>query len=204
MLQPFIPVCIVSHNEVILFIVGIEQHQRSVLCSLSTPDEYIHSFLLSLLLFFLGSSSLFLCSASLSGFKSLCRGFLLADVANFSFLWNSSPFGIEQILPSHQRPSYSVILFKTKSIPGHSRRWGKNYGQQRTKLFVSLNSAKRSAETWFFILWTNKPVSLKARLTDRAAVDQKASLTFQSATAQIRQRRSFWDVRRLSDVLGGK
>lgn len=56
----------------------------------------------------------------------------------------------------------------------------------------------------FFILWTNKPISLKARLTDRAAVDQKASLTFQSATAQIRQQQPFWDGRRLSDVLGGQ
>lgn len=204
MLKPFISVSIVSHNEVILLIVEIEQHQRSALCSFETPDESIHSFLLNLLLFFLGRSSLV--SLFYFSFRLHFCGSLLADVANFSFFFSETHLHLgflEQILPSRQRPSSSVFLF-TKSIPGHSRRWGTNYWQQHTKLFVSLNSTKRSAEAWFFILWTNGPIGLKASLTDRAAVDQKASLTFQSDAAQIRQRRPFWDGCRLSDVLGGQ
>lgn len=67
------------HNEVIIFTVENEQHQRCVLCSFATSDEYIHS-LLNFLLFFLGSSSLL--SAFLSGLN-LCHS-LLADVGVFS------------------------------------------------------------------------------------------------------------------------
>lgn len=93
MLEPFIPASIVSHNEVILFIVTveIEKHQRSVLCSSSTLDEYIHCFPLNLLLFSLGSSSLFCVSFRI---KSLCCRSPLAEVASFLFFpWNSSPIG---------------------------------------------------------------------------------------------------------------
>lgn len=98
MLEPFNPVSIVRHNEVTVFIVSveIEKHQRSVLCSFSTPDEYIHSFLLNLLIFSLGGSSLFCFAFRL---KSLCWGSRLADDASF-FLWNSSPFGNSCTNPS--------------------------------------------------------------------------------------------------------
>ncbi len=108
MLEPFIPVSIVSHNEVILFIVTveIEKHQRSVLCSSSTLDEYIHSFPLSLLLFSLGSSSLFSVSFRI---KSLCCRSLLAEVASSFFLWNSSPVGISWTNPSF--PSKTFFFY---------------------------------------------------------------------------------------------
>lgn len=86
MLKPFISVSIVSHNEVILLIVEIEQHQRSALCSFETPDESIHSFLLNLLLFFLGRSSLV--SLFYFSFRLHFCGSLLADVANFSFFFS--------------------------------------------------------------------------------------------------------------------
>lgn len=191
MLEPFIPVSIVSHNEVLLFIatIELEKHQRYL--PLSTPDEYIHSFPLNVLLFSLASSTLFCFSFRR---KSLCCPSPLANVAPFFFSSElHRHFGfLQQIHLSHQRPS-SVLICETKSIPGHSRRRGTNPQQQQTKLLVSLNSTKRSSD-WrldFSILWTSKLISLKASLTDRAAVDQKASFTFQSVTGQIRQRRPF-------------
>lgn len=78
---------------------------------------------------------------------------------------------------------------------------------------VSPNLTKRSSD-WrldlvFFnfapsrSVWTNKLISLKASLTDRAAADQKASLTFQSVTGQIRQQRAFRAGIHLSDAAAG-
>lgn len=151
-----------------------------------------------------------LCSAPLSGLNLFavacwcCQFFflLLLPPLKLISIWD---FLNKSFFSPHQRPPSSVFLFKAKSIPGRSRRWGTNHRRQHTKLFVSLNSTKRSSDQRLdFSLsgQTNRSV-LKASLTDGAAVHQKASLTFQSAAAQIRQRRPFWDGRRLSDVLGG-
>lgn len=128
------------------------------------------------------------------------------------FLQYSSPFGISCTNPfSHQSTSCSsVFLFKTKSIPGYSRGHETNHWQQRQNyLYLLIQQRGQWTEGLIFIFsllifWTNKPISLKASLTDGAAVDQKASLTFQSATAQIRQQQPFWDGCHLSDVLGGQ
>lgn len=145
MLKPFIPVSIVSYNEVFLFIltVEIEKHQRSVLCSFSTLDEYIHSFPLNLLLFFLGSSSLFCFSFRL---KSLCRRSLPADDASFLPLklisiWdflNKSFFPIKDLL--------LLSFFSRLNQYLDSRRWETNHRQQQTKLFVTLNATRRSSD----------------------------------------------------------
>lgn len=159
---------------------------------------FIPSFL-NLLIFSLASSSLFCFAFRL---KSLCCRSRLADDASFFSSETHLHLGIlVQILLSHQRPS--VFPFKAKSIPGHSRSSGTNCWQQ-TKLFVSLNSEVSGLEAWFFIPRTNKLISLKASLTDMAAVNQKASLTFQSAADQIRQRWQYRDGCLLSDVLGGQ
>lgn len=77
---------------------------------------------------------------------------------------------------------------------------------------VPPNLTKRSSDcrldVFFFsrslcIVWTNKLISLKASLTDRAAADQKASLTFQSVSGQIRQRRGLRAGIHLSGVAAG-
>lgn len=202
--EPFIPASIVSHNEVLLFIatIEIEKHQRCL--PLSTPDEYIHAFPLNLLLFSLASSTLFCYSPRRKSPRRPLSSLMLPLFFFFSELQCHLGF-LEQIHLSHQRPSFAFIC-KTKSIHGHSVPWCTIPPTARqTKLLVSLNSTKRSSD-WrpdFSILWTNKLISLKSSVTDRAAVDQKASLTFQSVTAQIRQRRPFWDGLHLSSVLGG-
>lgn len=148
MLEPFIPASIVSHNEVILFIVTveIEKHQRSVLCSSSTLDEYIHCFPLNLLLFSLGSSSLFCVSFRI---KSLCCRSPLAEVASFLFFPLKLIANWEFLNKSFPIKDLLLLLsfsFKTESIPGHSGRWRINHRQQHTKLFVSPNSTKRSSD----------------------------------------------------------
>lgn len=165
----------------------IEKHQRCL--PLSTLDEYIHAFPLSLLLFSLASSTLFCCSCRR---KSLRRPSLFANVAFFSLNFNAiEVFLNKSIFPIKDLP---LLLFaRLNQYVDTVRRDAPFLRQQQTKLLVSLNSTKRSSD-WrldFSILWTNKLISLKASVTDRAAVDQKASLTFQSVTAQIRQQRPF-------------
>lgn len=166
-------------------------------------------------------SSLSICSFSLLAvllrfsfkLKSLCSLCLL--LLPFPSLWNETRCNLVfQICLSDQRAS-SVLLFSVHSIRGSicgcSRRWKTKTSpwQRRIKLFVPLNSTKRSTNGRLYLsfseqtLWTNKRIILKASLTDGAAVDQKASLTFQSATAQIRRPRPFPDESCLSGVVGG-
>lgn len=138
MLEPFIPVSFVSHNEVVLSIVTveIEKHQRCALCSFITPDEYIHSFLprssqsppflswqfLSALCF----------SFRLKSLSAVARCSLTMAVTSLKLIsiWDflyKSPFP-----PSK---TFFFCLFKTRSIPGHNRRWGNQPWAARDKIF---------------------------------------------------------------------
>lgn len=130
MLEPFNPASIVRHNEVTLVTVSaeIEKHQRSVLCSFSTPDEYIHSSPLGLLIVSLGSSSLFCFAFRL---KSLRRRSRPADDASFFFfslklisIWDflyKSFFLIEDFLSSLSRQNQYLVTAGVEEPTAGSR-----------------------------------------------------------------------------------
>lgn len=88
---------------------------------------------------------------------------------------------------------------------GVCTQWGGGvaWGGSQSLTELLLNAEVIGRQPSFFHLRTNKLDQLDG-LTDRAAVDQKASLTFQSAAAQIRQGRPFKDGLHLSDEPGGE